>query len=640
MANQQKTLSKDPRAPNATDDLSKEIRARDKKVVDFYKDWDEEAKEDYKFALGDQWSEEDRKALKDAGRPCLTFNRIRPLINIISGYQRENAARIKVNPEGGEDEIFSEVMDRTIKTMDKWAHLSYKMGYWYDDGCYCGKGWLEGILKYDRDPIRGELDFKQRSPYQIRPDPECMDYDINEGAEYCFKYVRLTKGRLKELYPDKAFWIDGFIKDNDDTVENGSGVLSENDGTPTDDNYGAARARSMTKISGDPEAGALDQDGKFTVREYWRYKLVSKYFVINKETGDPSRFEDKASAEKFAALQGDGFKVIERKVKEMWVAAFVCGFVLQDIKSPFEPYYSGFPFFRFLADWAPNADSEKLRTQGMTRPLKDPQREKNKAKSQNLHILNTQANSGWVGDDDALTDAGWARLEEMGSKPGITIRKKKGSELKEILPKGPNVGHIQREERADEEFTQISNVNPDLLGFQDGTQSGKAIGMRVKQAVLALVRLFINYRYSKEILGKFMLDMTPALFDANKLQRVLGSDFMKKAVDPQRYPQGLTTGSLDAFLHMVADERYDVLVTEADQNATMRYEIFQELVQLVQAGAPIPITLLIDYMDLPNAEEVKQEVAKQQAQQTAMLAAKQKGPAVAPATPIPPAQPA
>ena len=204
-------------------------------------------------------------------------------------------------------------------------------------------------------------------------------------------------------------------------------------------------------------------------------------------------------------------KVIERQVQEMWVAAMICGHILQDEISPFEPYYSGFPFFRFLADWAPNAKSELLRVQGLTRPLKDAQKEKNKSKSQFLHILNTQANSGWIGDNNALTKEGWKDLEAMGSKPGITVQKKPGSDLREILPKGPNMGHLQREQEADQEFKQLSGINPDLMGMQEGTASGKAISLRVKQAVLSLVRLFINYRYSKEIIGKFMLLMMPML---------------------------------------------------------------------------------------------------------------------------------
>lgn len=600
-------------------DLMSELDERFKYAMQKYGKWIELAKEDYKFALGDQWSSEELDALKLAKRPALTFNRIRPLINLVTGYQRENSARIKVNPEGGEDRIFSEVMDRGLKHIDKQSHLSYKMGYWFDDGCYCGKGWLEAIIDFNSDPVRGELKFKQRSPYQVLPDPDFLEYDLNEGCRYLFVVTRLRKSDLKDLYPDKKAMIDGFAKDNDVPSDNASGL-------PQDDDYGAKPGQATSITISQPEEDQVESDGKLTVKEYWRIKMVDKFFVINKEDGEPERFDTKEKAEAFVAQQSFG-KVIPRKVPVMWVAAKVCGFILDDKISPFEPYYSGFPQFRFLADWAPNAEQEELRTQGISRPLKDPQREKNKSKSQNLHILNTQANSGWIGEEEALSPDGWSKLEKMGAVPGIVVKVKKGffDKLREVLPKGPNQGHLIREEKADEEFKQISGINPDLMGFQEGTASGRAIGMRIKQAILALVRLFSNYRYSKEIVGKFMLQMVPMIFDDKKLIKVLGPDYMRKAVDEVKYPGGLSEGNIKAFLTMVEDNKYDVFVAEADQNSTIRYEIFQELTELVKAGAPIPIDLVIDYMDLPNSEEVKKKVKEFQAQQVAAAAAKGAG---------------
>ena len=600
--------------------LRGEIMQRFRTVSAHYKPWNEIAQEDYEFGLGKQWTDEDLNILKEQGRPALTFNRIKPLLSLVSGYQRENTSRIRVNPEGGEDRIFSEVMDRGIKAVDKWSHFEYKTGYWFDDGLFCGKGFLEGYISYDKDPIRGELNFRQTTPYEVLVDPECREYDINEGARYLFKITSLSKAELKELYPGHDDIINGFVKDVDDIGINGSGYIAKEG---SDDDYGnKPNETTIVSRSDDPDAGDENTDDTtFTVKEYWRKKKVTKYFVIDRDTNEPKRFDKKEEAEAFSAQQGSIGKVVPRSINEMWVAAMVCGFVLSDTISPFEPYYHGFPFFRFIADWAPNAPTEEYRVQGMVRPLKDAQREKNKSKSQNLHILNTQANSGWVADDDALTPEGFDDLEAMGSKPGLVIKKKKGAELREILPKGPNAGHWQREEKADEEFKQISGINPDLMGFQEGTASGKAISMRIKQAILSLVRLFSNFYYSKEITGLFILQLIPMLFDTRKLMKVLGPHYMAKALDPEKYPEGISEGTVSAFLQMVSDNKYDVFVAESDRNATIRYEIFSELTELLKAGAPIPMELIIDYMDLPNSEEVKQKIKEEAAKMQALAAA-------------------
>lgn len=615
--------SQNPEDPTLTDEsLRKEIADRYKYCTQHVKDWDEVAKEDMAFGLGEQWTEEEKTILKEQARPAMTFNRIKPIISIVSGYQRENSSRIKASPEGGEDKVFSEVVDRVLKFVDKISHLGYKMSYWFDDGLYVGKGWLEAVLTYENDPIRGELRFLQRTPYQVLVDPDFNEYDLNEWprAQYLFKVVRLTRDTLKELYPKHKKLIDGFKTDKDDVIENGSGLIAQEGG---DDDYGNRPTRGSAanrKTDGQDESG-LERDMKFTVKEYWRPKLVSRYFVIDKETSEPRKFSTKEEAQAFIAQQAFG-KEIERKVPEIWSAASVCGFTLQDVRSPMEPHYDGYPFFRFLADWTPSAETEDLKVQGIVRSLKDPQREKNKAKSQNLHILNTQANSGWIGDEEALTSEGWKQLEKMGSKPGITVHKKKGYELREILPKGPNAGQIRREQDADAEFKQISAVNPDLMGMQEGTASGKAISLRIRQAVLALVRIFHNYRYSKEIVGTFILRMIPALFDEKKVAKVIGTQYMRNAVDQSLYPNGIDEGHLKAFLIMIKDNKYDLMVSEADSNKTIRYEIFQDLLELAKIRPEVPVELLIDYMDISNSEEVKKKINEAR-QQAMVLAAAQ-----------------
>ena len=280
---EQQALSADPQDPLGSEDLRSEIRDRFKYATEHVKDWDEIAKEDMAFGLGDQWKADELTALKDAARPALTFNRIKPIISIISGYQRENSSRIKVNPEGGEDRVFSEVMDRVLKHVDKVSHLGYKMSYWFDDGLYTGKGWLEAVLTYENDPIRGELRFLQRSPYQVLVDPDFNEYDLNEWprAQYVFKVVRLSRELLKQLYPEKVKLINGFVTDTDDIVVNGAGVLQEGG----DDDYGnRPNVTTVVKRSDLDEESGLKQDNKFTVKEYWRPKLVERFFVVDKES--------------------------------------------------------------------------------------------------------------------------------------------------------------------------------------------------------------------------------------------------------------------------------------------------------------------------------------------------------------------
>lgn len=624
---------------SSKDSLKKTIKARLNFCQQFYSDWTEEAKEDYDFARGKQWTDEDRQSLADQKRPCLTFNRIKPYINIIAGYQRENSARIKVNPEGGEDRVFSEVCDKMIRAIDKWSHLTYKLGYLFDDGLYCGRGHLEGIRHFEDDPINGDLKFKLSGPYQILVDPDCDEYDINEGAEYLFKLQKFTKGKLKQMYPNFENKIDGMQNTGDDMEYP---VMTEGDA----DNYGN-NPNKVTVIneSDMDEDGNLDvpDDEKLLHVEYWYKKYTKKFFVLDRETGLPIKFETQEEAQAFIDeqkarqdipdLYNDEVKIFERTLPEMWVASMVGTEILRDIKSPLEPEYPGFPFFRFLADWAPSADREELRVEGIPRSLKDPQREKNKSHSSFLHILSTQANSGWIGDEDVLTEEGWKKLEELGAMPGITVKKvKKDGYLERISPSPVPQGHYMQEQIAGEEFKAISDVNPDLLGMQERTTSGKAISLRIKQAVTALSKLFFNYHYTKQSVGIFILKMIPAIFTVPRMKRVLGDSYIKSVMESEKYGpmiQGITDevqkeaildGILSGFLQIIKDHRYDVDVTEADKTATIRHEIFEQLIDLAgtSQGAYIPVELILEYMEIGNYDEVKKKI--EQARQQALAA--------------------
>ena len=103
------------KATTGDDSLRRIITKRYRACVAHYSDWIDEAKKDTKFAMGDQWTEEERASLQTQKRPCMTFNHIAPIINIVAGYQRENSARIKVFPEGAEDQQFSNILDKNMQ---------------------------------------------------------------------------------------------------------------------------------------------------------------------------------------------------------------------------------------------------------------------------------------------------------------------------------------------------------------------------------------------------------------------------------------------------------------------------------------------------------------------------------------------
>ena len=595
-----------------------------KRGLDRMKAWTKEAKDDYAFCLGDQWTQEERDKLDEQGRPCMTYNKIEPLVDLISGYERENSARIRVFPEGGEDKTFSEVADAAIKAIDKWTKLNYKLDLTFDDGMICGRGAIEMAISYDDDIVHGDLIFRHLTPYQVVPDPEGKEYD---GSDHVFriKLTKYSKSKLMSLYPEKKSELSALTEDT---------YLDSNTLQPLDDqndNYHNGKDLGTS----DPSLDGTERDPQFFLKEYWHRKKIKKFFVYNvndlrlerfdtREEADARALEIKNEYDQKYATEALGYKALamnntpsvqavppaepiyepptlkiyERYISEMWYAASVADLMLvDDTKSPFEPYYHDFPIFLFNAKWRPSAEREELKVKGMVRNLKDPQKDLNKSRSQNLHILNTSANSGWIGDDNALTPGGWDDLKKMGSTPGIVIRKKPGTLLDKIEATGNgSQGQILRGEQAFQDIKEISGVNSDLLAMSDKNSSGRAIALRIKQAITILIPYFRNFKYTKELIGTAIFAMLPHIFDVDQLKKVVGQKYMAD--------NKVNDGDLAAFLAQVADGKFDIEITEADNSSTIRAETFDNLMEMASNGMPIPPDVILQFSNIPNLQAI------------------------------------
>jgi hypothetical protein len=195
---------------------------------------------------------------------------------------------------------------------------------------------------------------------------------------------------------------------------------------------------------------------------------------------------------------------------------------------------------------------------------------------------------------------------------GITIQKKKGSSLERIHPMEPSMANGLREKAANDDFKEVSGVNTDLLAMDtSNAPSGKAIALRIRQAITILQPSLENFRYTKILIGQFLFSILPILFDSAKLEKVLGSKFMKES--------NLNRARLDAFLTIIDDGKYNVQISDAGAPDTIREETFEDLMQLAKGGVQLPPDLYIEFMNMPNKNDIINRV-KQFAQAQAQMA--------------------
>ncbi|MGE4357520.1 MAG: portal protein [Candidatus Omnitrophota bacterium] len=527
-----------------------------------WNDWVIRAEKAFKFYRGEQWESDVKAELKKQGRPALTFNKIKPIIRNLSGWQRQNRQDQRVLPRKGGSKQLADLFTELLKYFYDASNANWKISQIFMDGLICGKGWLALDVDYEKDPLTGELLLTRENPLLVFEDPYSQRYDLSD-AKYIIRCAWYDKDEIIAKFPKvkKEFPA----------------------GLATIDTKERQRYSDIEKY-------------RYLVKEIWWREWVEKKLVININTFEVKEVNE--PDEKIEALvsQYPFLKAVKRVIPILNLTTMVGDIVLQDIKDPFRGI-SLFPLVRFVADFV-NADKPYVK--GEVDDLIDPQMEINKRRSQALHIINTSANSGWEFDEDTFVGLSQerAKLEKMGSTPGITVMKRKGTYLKRITPMPLPDALITLDRLADDDIKKISGVNPDLLGFKEeaGT-SGILANLRKQQGLITCEPLFDNFEWTQKILGETLLEFI-------RKTDILSDEEIANIVDAQRYSIEL--------LKSRKVGKYEVVLTTSPSSPTTRIMNFTMLMELVKMGFPVPPKLLLTYSDIPGKEEMLAELEQQQ----------------------------
>jgi len=604
--------------------------------------WLVEAEEDYEFTLGKMWDKTDVDSLNKMGIRALTINKIRPNVWLLKGIEAQNRTDYMAYPEGGEDTIVAEIVTRLLKNAMKNCDGDYKISEMFESGLTCGESFLEPYIDYTYDLLNGKMQIKKLNFKTIYPDPTAEEYDLSDGR-YMFKLSQdLTYDELLQIFPDKEKELK--------RVGRMSTAAGLGEWAGLKDTLGIER---QTTGYEDDESGVDPQLGveeeKYDLLEYYYKKYVKKYFVLDKVQGTVRECVDKDEADRyinFMREQDPSFEqqayAIERMIPEIWIKSIVGTDIIDDSMSWSYPNWKGFPIISYYVYRTTEPIKNKeLKVQGITRGIKDLNFELNKRRTQELRILNSSANSGWLSEQGAFVDK--AIVKKYGSSPGILLEYKKGWQKPEKLNPTPlSQGHAQLAAENTQDIKESSGINTDLLSMNEKQASGRAIHLRTKQGLVMVQGIYDNLSQTKRMLGRFIVSQLGELYTIDTAVKVCGDQFlhenfskpvMKQDVDPQTgQPAEVpvidpSTGELQmeldneligqTFNRVLNDSllgQYDVSVGEGTSNETIKYANFTTLMEMLERGIPIPPDVIIEesMISAAHKEKIARAIEKQQ----------------------------
>ena len=567
-------------------------RARDNGHLDYV----EMALKCDEYYQGDQWDLDDQAALEQEGRPALTINTILPTVNTILGEQSTRRADIQFKPRRGGDGDIAHTLTKLYMQIADNNKLDWVEQQVFSDGLIMdGRGYFDVRMDFS-DHVEGEIRITSKDPLDILIDPDAKDADPKTWNEV-FETRWMTLDEIEELYGKKCADRLLFVAENGmsfgpDSVEYQETRFGD---TETNDDYFGAG------VPGDEEYRNVKA---LRVVERQHKKLSRAMFFVDPDTGDQRQAPDAWSEgknKKFAKQYN--LNLISKVIRKIRWTVTCDRVVLHDDWSPYNQF-TIVPFFCYF---------RRGRPFGVVRNLLSPQEQLNKIASQELHIVNTTANSGWMVESGSLVGMTADDLEEHGAETGLVLEYARGTTPPQKI--GANqipTGLDRIAQKAALNIKTISGVNDSMLGTDSAEVSGIAIQAKQNRGAIMIQVPLDNLRKSRQYLAEKILNLIQTFYTEQRVIQVTNEDDPLKPREEMVINEQTPEGQI---INDLTIGEYDVIVATAPARDSFDETQFAEAIALRQAGVVVPDDAIIEYSHLARKGELAKRIRQMTGQE-------------------------
>lgn len=541
------------------------------------------------FFRGEQWDPKIKAEVEDEGRPTLTLNLVLPTINAIHSESMQRRVDVRFKPTRAQGEETAAALTKLFKieygrNFYPWVESSVVL-----DGLVESRGYFDCRIDFESN-LNGELKITSLDPKEVIPDPDAKEYDPRT-----WKDVIVT--RWVSLEDIEATYGAKKAKQLEYLASNGSYHMMDSldFDDPTSTTFGGEDNQGLryTREAFDTDARTI-RAARVIDRQHRKLKRCT--YFIDPNTGDTKPAPDSWNSKKIDGFaQQYGLETIDRVQQRIRWTVTCDHVVLHDDWSPYDeftvvPY---FPIFR------------RGKPIGVAEHLLSPQEQLNKTESQQLHIVNSTANGGWMVEENSLANMETDELEQKGSKTGLVVEYRRGTTPPaKIQPNQIPTGLDRLSARASQYMQMISGVNGAVMGTERNDISGIALEKKTGAAERLMDVPMDTLEYTRFILARVALGMIQRFYTDERIYYITDEE------DPASTPEefAINQAQRGTIVNNITLGKYDITIATSPQRDTMDDITFAELMNLRKAGVMVPDDEIVMVSSHPRRRELAKRI--------------------------------
>ena len=266
--------------------------------ADARKEWEDHAREDIDFYLGNQFSQSEADELASRNQSNIPLDRLYSAIEQFKAIITSKPPKFSAMPREDSDSDLANVWKTILEYVWNISDGNEIFKQVIHDYAVTGLGYFYAYVDREADYGRGEVKFSYVDPFRVCVDPNARSRYFDDATGMMLSTI-FTKYQLLDLYPQ--------LKEVNE--KSGKMLIDEIEGYYEDETYpGAMNARTKGSFTPDVVKDYDHGEGsqKYQLIEYFSKTKVPYYRIVNMQDGS-ERILDEANMRKF--MEDD--KVIE-----------------------------------------------------------------------------------------------------------------------------------------------------------------------------------------------------------------------------------------------------------------------------------------------------------------------------------------